>query len=237
MMPKSITTLLKKLDIQTKNHKLYIEALTHNSYNNERKVGYTYQKMEFLGDAVISKLISVFLFYQDKNEQEMTEIRKNLINTDIFRKASEELDLISYAYIGNGVNKEKDTKKIKTDLFESIAGAIYLDKGETKVWDYLKLTIIRYYYKNELINPIDYKSRIQELLQNNITNHKNKKSHIYYNTIEIGNNKFQASLIYDDIVYGIGIGETKKEAQKNAAKQAYDRFVLPTKKNRKKPTK
>ncbi len=224
-----INELLKKINIQTKNIKLYVEALTHNSYNNEKKVGYTYQKLEFLGDAIISKLISVYLFYQDKNEQEMTETRKNLINTEIFRKASDELGLLKYAYIGKGVDLEKDTKKIKTDLFESIAGAIYLDKGEAKVWEFLKNTIIRYYDSNALIDPIDYKSRVQELLQSNVSNKKRKKSQICYNTTEVENNKFKATLIHDDIVYGVGYGNTKKEAQKNAAKATYEKFAIPKK--------
>lgn len=222
-----IIKLFQKLNIHTRNTRIYVEALTHNSYNNEKKVGYTYQKLEFLGDAIISKLISVYLYYQDKNEQEMTEERKNLVNSEIFRKASDELNLISYAFIGKGIDLEKDTKKIKTDIFEALAGALYVDKGEKEVWNLLQNTIIKYYKSDQLVNPIDYKSRIQELLQNNISNKKNKKSHVYYNTVEINNNSFEASLIYDDIVYGTGIGNTKKEAQKNAAKQAYEKFVNP----------
>lgn len=228
MPKKSVEHLLKTLNItHTKNIKLYTEALTHNSYNNEKKVGYTYQKLEFLGDSIISKLISEFLFYQDKNEQEMTEIRKNLVNSDIFRKASDDLGLLDYAFIGKGVNLDKDTKNIKTDLFESIAGAIYLDKGEVKVWEYLKKTIIKYYESNLLVDAIDYKSRIQELLQSNIANKKQKKNHLYYNTIEINKNCFKAALVCNEIVYGTGIGKTKKEAQKNAAKQAYEKFAEP----------
>lgn len=225
-MPKKISELLNKLNIQTRQTELYIKALTHNSYNNEKKVGYTYQKLEFLGDAVISKIISVWLYNQNKNEQEMTEARKNLVNTEIFRKASEKLDLLSYAYIGKGVNLKDDTKKIKADLFESISGAIYLDKGEKFLIDFLNKTIIQPYYTNKN-QPIDYKSKIQELLQRNITNKKSKKSHVYYSTIEIEKNKFQATLMYDDVIYGTGIGSRKKDAEKNAAKQAYEKFVYP----------
>lgn len=225
-MSKPIKELLKKINITPKNIKIYIEALTHNSYNNEKKVGYTYQKLEFLGDAIISKLISVYLFYQNKDEQEMTESRKNLVNSDIFRKASEELNLISYAFIGKGVDLQKDTKKIKTDIYESLVGAIFLDKGEAEVWKFLKSTIIKYYQTNQ-INEIDYKSRVQELLQSNVMNKKSKKSQIHYSTREIEPNKFEAFLIHDDITYGTGYGSTKKEAQKNAAKIAYYKFADP----------
>lgn len=224
-----LTKLLKKLNITTNHYHYYAEALTHNSYNNEKKVGYTYQRLEFLGDAIISKLITVFLFKDNSlDEQKMTEIRKNLVNSEIFKKASEELNLISYAYIGKGIDLEKDTKKIKTDLFEAFAGAIFLDKGEEAVWDYLQKTILRYYYNNELVNPIDYKSRIQELFQNNIAT-KHKKAHFYYHTVEIENGDFESSLIYDEIIYGVGIGKTKKEAQKNAARIAYEKYVYSNK--------
>lgn len=229
--PRPIQELLKKLDIETKNPKIYIEALTHNSYNNENKVGYTYQKLEFLGDVVISKLVSVFLYYQDKNESEMTELRKKLVNTDIFRNESEKLGLLNYAYIGNGVDLEKDTRKIKTDLFESIAGAIYIDKGEKFVWEYLKKSIMQHFYDGSIDSITDYKTRVQELLHQKVLNNKkNSKGNIFYNTIELEDKTFKATLTYNEITYGEGFGTTKKEAQTNAAKDAYLKFVVPNKK-------
>ncbi|RXY96380.1 ribonuclease III [Malacoplasma penetrans] len=221
-----VTKILNKLGIKTNKYYLYVEALTHNSYNNEKKVDYTYQRLEFLGDAVISKLISEFLFKNKSlDEQKMTEIRKNLVNSEIFKKASEELGLLDYAFIGKGINLENDTKKIKADLFEAFAGAIFIDKGEDEVWKYLEKTILKYYENNELVNPIDYKSRIQELFQYNIAK-KHKKAHFYYQTVEIENNMFKSSLIYDEIIYGVGVGKTKKEAQKSAAKIAYEKYAF-----------
>lgn len=227
--PLPITDLLKKLNLKTKNIKLYAEALTHNSYNNEKKVGYTYQRLEFLGDAVISKLISVFLYYQNQNEHEMTENRKKLVNTDIFRKASDELNLISYCFFGKGIDHNKDTKKVKTDIFEALSGAIFLDQGEIVLWEFLKKTIIKYYKNdNEIFNSVDYKSKIQEFLQSNIaSNKKNKKNKIYYDNYKKEDKEFYVKFIFNDIVYGIGKGTTIKEAEKNAAKQAYEKFIFP----------
>ncbi|MDE5952824.1 MAG: hypothetical protein K2G48_01770 [Malacoplasma sp.] len=226
-----ISKLLKKLGIKTNRIYLYAEALTHNSYNNEKKVGYTYQRLEFLGDAIISKLISVFLFnYKNEknmllNEQEMTEKRKNLVNSEIFKKASEELDLLSYAFIGKGIDLEKDTKKIKTDLFESIAGAIFIDKGEEEVLNFLKKTILKYFEKGEF-DSADYKSLVQELFQSNISSGKKKKSGTpYYNNVELENGEFKSFLMHDDIVYGIGFGKTKKDAEKDAAKKTYEKYI------------
>lgn len=224
-MPKNIHELLRKININTRNVDLYKKALTHNSYNNEHRVGYTYQKLEFLGDAVISKIISVWLYWQNKNEQEMTEIRKNLVNTETFRQVSEKLDLLSYSYIGKGLNLSTDTKKIKADLFEALSGAIYLDQGEDILKKFLENTIIKWYFVNS--SQVDYKTRVQELLQKNITSKKSKKSHVYYQTEEISKNKFKATLIYDDVIYGTGYGSRKKDAEKQAAKVAYEKFVYP----------
>lgn len=232
--------LLKNLGIKTNNVKLYAEALTHNSYNHEKKVGYTYQRLEFLGDAIISKLISCYL-YENKelNEQQMTDIRKNLVNAEILRKASDELNLINYAFVGNGVNKNNDTKKIKSDLFEAMIGAIYLDQGEHKAYEILQATIIKYYLLNDLINPIDYKTKIQELLHNVFSkaklNHESSCSQdikipFYYRTELIDDKKFKASLIFCNKILSIGFGDSKKEAEKKAAQHAYDDFVWNSRK-------
>ncbi|MDE6082829.1 MAG: hypothetical protein K2F52_03025 [Malacoplasma sp.] len=185
-----------------------------------------------MGDAIISKLISVFLFNHKKtdgkflNEQEMTETRKKLVNSEIFKKASEELDLLAYAFIGKGIDLDKDTKKIKTDLFESIAGAIFIDKGEQEVFNFLEKTILKYFHSGEF-DLIDYKSLVQELLQSNISSGKKKKSGApHYNNFELDNGTFKSCLVHDDIVYGIGYGKTKKDAEKDAAKKTYEKYIM-----------
>ncbi|MDE5553351.1 MAG: ribonuclease III [Malacoplasma sp.] len=223
---KRIIKLLDSLGIKTKNLQLYAEAMTHNSYKNEAKVSYTYQRLEFLGDAIISKIISCYLFYLKMNEHEMTDIRKMLVNADTLKRASDELNLINFAFLGKGINLEKDTRKIKEDLFESLIGAIYLDKGEIEVYKILKRTLIKYLKGNQLSHVIDYKSKLQELFQGKILNSKNAEIP-YYQTIETDNKKFKTILYVNNVKLGTGFGATKKEAEKSAAKKAYQKFAYP----------
>lgn len=220
-----IESLLRRLGIKTKNKHYYIEALTHNSYKNEnRNINYTYQRLEFLGDVIISKIISCYLFYKKLDEQEMTEVRKMLVSSATLKRASDELDLINYAFLGKGVNIETDTAKIREDIFESLMGAIYLDLGEIKVYEILKSTLIKYYESNRLNNVIDYKSKIQEIFQSGIATDKKVKNKILYFHTKLENKKFKSTLSFNNVIYGVGIGNTKHEADINAARMAYEKY-------------
>lgn len=221
-----ILTLLKKLNINANNKSLYVEAMTHNSYNNEHKLGFTYQRLEFLGDVIISKIVSCYLFYLKFDEKSMTEIRKAIVNGITLKRASDELGLIDHAFLGRGVNALTETNKIREDLFESLMGAIYLDQGESKVYEILKNTIIKYYNNNDLQDTFDYKTKIQELLQKNMSSTKSKGK-IHYTKEDDGNGNFKSTLYFGDIKYGTGFGSTRKKAENEAARIAYEKFVKP----------
>lgn len=222
-MINKIKLLLKTLNIETKRIDIYIEALTHNSYSNENKSAKNYERLEFLGDAIISKIISCYLFYQGFNEQEMTEKRQILVRCETLVKASDDLNLIKYTFLGNGVKIETDTTKIREDIFESLMAAIYLDMGELKVFEILENTIIKYYEEHQIEDTIDYKTRVQEMLQSK-TSKNNKHASIQYKHSPEKNNVFVCDLIFNNINYGKGIGRTKKEAEKKAAKETYEKF-------------
>lgn len=225
---KRIYKLLEKLDIKTNNIKLYAEAMTHNSYKNEAKIDYTYQRLEFLGDAIISKLVACYLYYQGFDEHQMTEIRKMLVSADTLKRASDELNLIDHAYLGRGIDLNKDTRKIKEDLYESLVGAIYVDKGEKVVYqNLLEKTLIRYWKENQLSKARDYKSLVQELFQSKISNNSKSSKTPYYETKEIENKRFKSTLFVGDVPLGYGYGDTKKDAEKKAAEQAYLKYAGP----------
>lgn len=224
-----IIELLNKLNIKTKRLGLYIEAMTHNSYNYERKTLANYQRLEFLGDAIVSKIVSCYLYFLDFDEKEMTEKRKILIKSETFLMASEELNLINYAFLGKGINLEKDTTKIKEDIFESLLGAIYLDQGEFKVYEILQKTIFKYFENNLIRDPIDYKTKMQELFQSKEFN-QTKNVVINYDCKNINKN-FVCTLSANGKVYGVGEGKTKKEAERNAAKIAYLKHHNPSVEN------
>lgn len=221
-----IRDLLQKLNIKANNINLYVEAMTHNSYNNEHKLGFTYQRLEFLGDVIISKIVSCYLFYLKLDEQEMTELRKSIVNGKTLKRASDQLNLIENAFLGKGVNIKNDTNKIKEDLFESLMGAIYIDQGEKEVYNVLSKTILKYYNDGDLAETFDYKTKIQELFQKNMSETKDK-SKIWYTKEDVDATTFKSTLCLGDIKYGTGFGKTRKEAENNAAKKTYEMFHQP----------
>ncbi len=217
---KDINELLRRCGISSKKKHLYIEALTHGSYANESEDNVkNYQRLEILGDAIVQKLITEYFYkkYPEFSDADISSVRKKLVQSSTMIKASNELDLISYALLGKGINIEKDTKKIREDIFESFIGAIYLDQGENKCFQILNRTLIKYFLKNELNDVNDYKSTLQEFFQTNEGFTKNK---IQYKLISNDNNIFIVELVFNEITYGVGEGKTKKEAEQNAAKNA-----------------
>lgn len=221
-----IISLIKKINVVAKDIDIYVEAMTHNSYNNEHRLGFTYQRLEFLGDIVISKIVSCYLYYSKLDENEMTEARKMIVSGKTLKRASDEMQLLEHALLGKGIDTKNGTNKISEDLFESLMGAIYLDQGEVKVYEILKNTILKYYENDSLTENIDYKSKIQEIFQKNNSDYK-EKNKIFYKIDKLNNGEFKAILFFGDIKYGEGIGKTIKDAEKNAAKETYSMYKEP----------
>lgn len=218
-MLNSLKPLFAQLKITPNKPALYLEALTHNSYKHEKNINYTYQRLEFLGDAIINKLISCYLFANTAlDEEQMTDIRKHLVSTDTLQKAAEDLKLLDYVFLGKGVNRKQDTQRIKADVFEALIGALYLDQGEKAALVLLQQTIIKYYCEGSLADTIDYKTKIQEWFQRG-------KDVFYYQTKPFEQNQFVATLFFQNQIFGIGYGTSKKKAEKAAAKQAYQRCI------------
>ena len=140
------------------------------------------------------------------------------------KRATNQLELIDYAFLGNGVDHEKGTDNIKSDLFESLIGAVYLECGEEKCKEIVIMTIIDYFLKDDLNSSIDFKSKFQELIQSKESNKNNKSNYIFYKSIEESNN-FKVTLIVKNVVYGEGNGKTKKSAEQEAAKDALSKYI------------
>lgn len=221
-----IISLIKKINVVAKDIDIYVEAMTHNSYNNEHKLGFTYQRLEFLGDIIISKIVSCYLYYLKLDENQMTEARKMIVSGKTLKRASDELQLLEHALLGKGIDTKNGTNKISEDLFESLMGAIYIDQGEVKVYEILKKTILKYYETDSLTDNIDYKSKVQEIFQKNNSNSK-EKNKIFYKSEELNNGEFKVTLFFGDIKYGQGIGKTIKDAEKKAAEETYSKYIQP----------
>ena len=211
--------LLDKLNIKPNNIKLYETAFSNTSYSNEHKVK-SYERLEFLGDAVLELLMSNYLYKSNKyNEGEMTKIRAHYVCETANYEYSMKLGLNKYLKLGKGEeeNGGRNRKAIVSDIFESFLGALYLDQGFSKVQTFFEENIVPIIENHEVDFFDDYKSALQEFVQTD------KKSLEYKLIKEVGpshNKKFTVDVIIDNIVYGSGTAKSKKAAEQEAAKDA-----------------
>ena len=128
--------LFKKLNITPKNLKLYEVAFSHSSYANEHRAKKDYERLEFLGDAVVDLVMADYL-YRNHNENEgtMTKVRASYVCENALYEYSLGLGLNNYIKVGHGeeLHGGKLKKAIVADIFESLMGAIYLDLGYATV--------------------------------------------------------------------------------------------------------
>ena len=211
--------LLQKLGIKANNIDLYEQAFTHTSYAYEHEKD-SYEKLEFLGDAIVDTIISDYLYKCNLYaEGEMTKIRASYVCENALYKFASDLGFSNYIKVGKGEKHSggEHKKAIVADVFEAFVAAMYLDLGYEKTKD-ITLGIIVPYIENENIMLFnDYKSVLQEAVQTD------KKSLEYELIGEKGpahDRTFEVAVKVDDIVLGRGIGGSKKEAEQQAAKKA-----------------
>ncbi len=217
--------LLNQLGIKTKQEDLYKQALTHTSYANEMCVG-SYERLEYLGDAVIELIMSDYLYQKTIYEEGlMTKIRAHYVCENALYEYSLRLKLNEYLLLGKGEieNGGKYRKAIVADIFEAFIGAMYLDKGMDYVKKFIYAKIIPIIEDNKLDFFTDYKSVLQELIQTD------KRSLEYLIEEENGpahNKIFTVIVKIDNIIYGKGTAHSKKEAEQEAAKDALNKSVM-----------
>ncbi len=208
----------KKFGIELKNEKRITEAFTHTSYSNEHKVN-SYERLEFLGDAVLELATSEY-FYLKTNlkEGDMTKTRASFVCEHALATYGKEIGLEQLILVGHG-QEGKINDTIIADVFESVLGAIYLECGYEVAKDYC-YQIIMPYIKSDTHFLTDYKSLLQELVQTG-------KESVSYNLVsESGpahDRTFKIEVKIDGIIYGEGIGKSKKEAEQKAAYNAYQK--------------
>ena len=223
---KKIEEFEKKLGYIFKNKELIDVAFTHSSYTNEVKISVnSNERLEFLGDSILDMIVSEILFknYSDKTEGWLTKTRSRLVCTESFALASEKYDMTSYLNFGKGEreNGGQLKKHVKADTFEAVAAAIYLDSS----YENLKNLLISSYKDKaiEIINDEsifnDYKTKLQEHFN------KSKKKILKYDLVdEVGpehKKTFTMKVLHGSRVLAEGKGRNKKEAEQDAAKNAY----------------
>ena len=221
MEPKiSFLELLKPFHIKPRNEQYYIEALTHSSYANEHSNTKYYERLEFLGDAVLELIISDYLFNEKALEEGiMTKMRASYVCEEACATYSRELKFTNYIRLGSGEIEANET--ILADVFESFVGATYLDQGFLFTKEMVLKIITKYMNKGtDFLH--DYKSELQELVQTV------KKSVIYETINEQGpahDRVFTCQVKVDNLIMGVGTGSSKKQAEQEAAKVALSKQV------------
>ena len=214
-----IEKLLEELEINYNNIKLYERALTHTSYANENRVE-SYERLEYLGDAVLELAISDYMYKNTEYEEgKMTKYRSHYVCENANYEYSTMLKLNDYLRLGHGEEERggKYRKAIVADIFESFMGAMYLDLGYDAVKEFIYKHIIPLIENKNIEFFDDYKSVLQELVQTD------KKSLEYVIVKEEGpahDKTFTIVVKIDDIIYGTGTAHSKKEAEQIAAHDA-----------------
>ena len=212
--------ILDRLNIIPKNEKLYIQAFTHTSYSNEHSEYESYERLEFLGDAVLELIISDYL-YNKKHLEEgtMTKMRSGYVCEAACCTYAKALGLDEEVLLGSGEAEANTT--ILADVFESFIGAMYLDQG-IEVTKNVVIDVISKYIEKNIDFLHDYKSELQEQVQTV------RKSAVYEIIEESGpahDRTFTCQVKVDDIVMGIGVGSSKKAAEQEAAKEALNKQI------------
>ena len=210
---------LERFNIKFKNSKLLETALTHSSYANEHKGCDNYERLEFLGDAVLEVVTSEYFYlHTNYKEGEMTKLRANYVCEKALATYAKELGIDENIRLGHGqMHNLNDT--IIADVFEAVVGAIYLDQGYLVAKKYID-TIIIPYIKKEMDFNADYKTKLQELVQ---TGKKSVEYEVVKEYGEAHKKVFEVVVKIDNIIYGKGRGSSKKEAEQRAALDAYNK--------------
>ncbi len=161
---KHLSELEKFLGFKINNIDLYNEAFTHSS----KKLSYNYQRLEFLGDAVLNLIVAEYVFknYTQLSEGELSKLRTKLVNKQILKEISLKLQLDKWMK-HHLSNNELDKSSIYCDVMEALIGAIYIDKGITYAEKFIIQKIIKQLDEVVFIEDIDYKSRLIQLGQKN----------------------------------------------------------------------
>ena len=217
--------LFNRLNIEPKNKGLYELAFSHSSYVNEKHLKADYERLEFLGDAVLELIMSDYLYnHYNYLEGEMTRIRSNYVCENACFTYASDLGFSNYIKVSNGEEKEggRFKKVILADIFEAFMGAIYLDLGFDTVKKVILNIITPYVEDKKVVFFNDYKSALQEYVQTD-------QRSVFYEVVEetgpAHNKTFTVVVKVDDIVYGKGIGSSKKEAEQEAAKNALEKLA------------
>lgn len=218
----SLEILEEHIGYKFHNIALLKQAVTHSSFTNEQRInrGKNYERLEFLGDAVLELVTSEFLFKTHKSvpEGELTKMRASMVCEQSLALCARDLDLGRFMLLGKGEESTggRSRDSIIADVMEAVIGAIYLDGGMERARTFIDKFVLSDLEDRQLF--YDSKSSLQELVQGKL-----KKEFRYELLEESGpehDKLFRVSVHMEDEVLGTGTGKTKKAAEQQAAYKA-----------------
>lgn len=226
-----LTDLEKKLQIKFQNLALLKNALVHRSYLNEKqeKNLESNERLEFLGDSVLSLVTSQYLYQKYPHDPEgvLTNYRSSLVKTQTLAKVAKTLELGQFLFLSKGEEESggRENLSLLADTLEAVIGAIYLDRGFNSCQNFISLFLFP--LLSEIIQKgeyRDYKSSLQEYLQS-----KGKTSPLYKVLQTFGPEHAKTFIVVVSSQkenLGEGEGHSKQIAQQEAAKAALEKFGL-----------
>ena len=214
------------------NVKLLYQALTHRSYVNEHpEAEENNERLEFLGDAVLGFVVGEMLFtrFPQMSEAELTRLRSKLVDEPQLAKFGRELGVGQLMLLGKGADRDggRESPSLLSDTFEAIIGAYFLESGIEAVRNYVELLYRSMdYFQSDIVTQslIDSKNRFQQWALANVGENPH-----YEIIAEFGPDhakEFTAQVSVQAVVYGVGQGRRKQDAQKRAAEAALKRLGL-----------
>lgn len=223
-MERNLAVLMETLGVEAGNKSVFIEAFTHKSYSAERGLNYSNQRLEFLGDAVLQIIITEYLYnrYGDCDEGRLTKMRSAMARQQALAALASDLELGQYVRLGKGERASGGAERASTlcDVFEALAGALYVEGGLQLAKKVLAPLIEkRFSNPEELITVINPKGMLQELTQ------KNSQADIPEYVVESKNGpdhdcRYSVSVRVRDKIVGKGVGRSRKSAEMAAAAAA-----------------
>lgn len=228
---KELLQFLNNNNLQCDNLELLNRSLTHSSYTNENNLNSleNYERLEFLGDAVLKLISSKYLYekFPDYDEGELSKIRASLVSDNIISKFASQINLGAYMIFGPAEKKlgGENRKSNLACAFEAMLGALYLDKKETIIKNFLLKFLEKetQYIKKHIIQ-LNAKSTLQEYTQEK---YKALPEYKIINETGPAHKKiFEIQIKINGDIIATAIGESKKQAQQNAAYLALKKFGL-----------
>jgi ribonuclease-3 len=221
--------LKELIGFRPSNISLYRQAFTHkSSISSKDQKTESNERLEFLGDAVLSLVIGAYLFekYPDEDEGFLSQIRARVVNRELFNELGGKMKLNQWMQEVSPYKPDLDSSPaILGNTFEALVGAIYLDKGYDTAMRFFEKTVLVYHLNIDDIqaNDANYKSRLLEWGQKNMK----KIEFNLINSRREGNKlEFEVEVKIDGEVFGTGTEAKKKKAEQIAAKQAMQQLDL-----------